>query len=218
MDEVKQNVTVKTFVKHVFTKRFGKKILIWAGICVAFCVLVIISPELVPILVLCGIASFFTVPLGILLLLIVPVWYLLAPNRHLVTALQLALLMIGLPAVSWTTYLVGDEKALDIRAEWRYQAAEELIAELEEYKRKHQTYPVSTGGVPLEFKSREECRKNNIRYTSQGQFFRVYFDLSSHSFIVYNYTYCSDWSKVPQESIVGQPTERANWRLISRAD
>lgn len=206
------------FVRKVFTKQFGKKFLIWVGICVTLCGLTIIGPEIAPLLVVCGIASFFTVPLGILMLFIVPIWYLLAPNKHLVTALQLALLMIGLPAVSWTTYMFGDELYLTMRSEWRYKAAEELINELEDYKRQHQTYPVSTGKVPVEFKSSEECRNKHIGYASQGRFFRIYFDLPSRLFTINNYTYCSDWSQLPEGYVVGKPTDRLNWRLMSRAD
>lgn len=209
---------MRTLLEQLFTKQFGKGFLNWAGICTAFALLAIFIPLVVPFALFCGAASFFTIPLGVVILLIAPIWYLLRPNKHLLTMIRLALLMIGLSAVAWTTYLVGDEITFALQTELHYRAAEELITELEEYNRKNKSYPLSTGSVPTTFASRERCRKNNIGYSSQGKVFRVYFGLSSHLLMGHNYTYCSDWSKVSQESIVGQPTERLNWRLISRAD
>lgn len=209
---------MRTLLEQLFTKQYGKSFLNWAGICMAFALLAIFIPLVVPFAIFLGGISFFTIPLGVVILLIAPIWYLLKPNKHLLTMMRLGLLMIGLPAVAWTTYLVGDEITFAVQTEVHYRAAEELIMELEEYKRKNKTYPLSTGSVPATFASRERCSNYNIGYSSQGKVFRVYFALSSHLLMGHNYTYCSDWSQLPQESTVGQPTERANWRLMSRAD
>jgi hypothetical protein len=204
---------MKELLSNVFSKQYRENFLIFASFCILLVLLTFIVTPLVPLAIACALVSLFTVPLGFLLFIIVLLRRLFNQNYRPLTEIRLIALMVGLPFVAWSTYFLTNELSLFVRTQIRYRAAEELIIELEQYKKKEGSYPLSTGRVPAGFASTANCYNHHIGYYSRGDTFRMYFGLSSYLFTYHNYSYCPDWSKVPKESQRGKAIERANWRV-----
>lgn len=209
---------MKELLSNVFSKRYRENFLIFASFCILLVLLTFIVTPLIPLAIVCALVSLFTVPLGFLLFIIVLLRLLFNQNYRPLTEIRLIVLMVGLPFVAWSTYFLTNEVSLFVRTQTRYRAAEELITELEQYKKKEGSYPLSTGRVPAGFASTANCYNHNIGYYSQGDTFRIYFALSSYLFTYHNYSYCPDWSQVPKESQCGKATERTNWRVETGVD
>ncbi len=213
---------MKELLPVAFSKQYLRNLLILAGFSILLVLLTFIEGKYtLPIFIVaivCAMASMFSVPLGFLLFVVVSIRRLFNQNYRPLTEIRLIALMVGLPFVAWSTYFLANEVSLSVRTKIRYQAAEELIAELEQYKKKEGRYPLSTGRVPAGFASTANCYNHHIGYYSQGDTFRMYFGLSSYLFTYHNYTYCSDWSKLPKESQRGKAIERANWRVETGVD
>lgn len=209
---------MKELLSNVFSKQYRQDFLNFAALCILLVLLTFIVTPIVPLAIVCALASMFTVPIGFLLFVIVVMRRLFNQNYQPLREIRLIVLMVGLPFLAWTSYFLTNEVSLFIRKQTRYRMAEELITELKQYKEKEGSYPLSTGRVPAGFASTANCYNHHIGYYSQGDTFRIYFGLSSHLFTYHNYTYCSDWSKVPKESQRGTTTERANWRVETGVD
>jgi hypothetical protein len=121
--------------------------------------------------------------------------------------------MVGLPFLACPSYFLTSEANFLISTQTRYRAAEALIAELEQYKKKEGIYPFSTGKVPTGFASKEDCINYHIGYCTQGNTYTVYFSLASYLVTYHNYSYCPNWSQLPKESQRGKATEKPNWRV-----
>jgi hypothetical protein len=209
-------------LSNVFSKQFIKDFISFAGICLVLVLLTFVegqySTPIFIVAVVCALASMFSVPVGFLLFVIVLVRRLFNQGYRPLMQIRIIVMMVGLPFCSWTFYFLANEVHFFTQKRIRYYAAEELIAELEQYKQQKGKYPSSTGEVPAGFDSKQRCNDYNIGYSTQGDTFRVHFSLSSYLFTYHDYTYCPDWSKVPKESKRGKATDRANWRIVTRVD
>ena len=210
---------MKKLFSDVFTKPYREDFLSLAGLCILLVLLSFFggTPFFI-VAIVCALVSLFTVPLGIIMLVTVLIRHFLNPRFKPLTEIKLALLMVGLPFLAWTSYFLTNEVSLFVKTQTRYRAAEELIAELEQYKKKEGKYPFSTGKIPEGFASKKDCNNYHIGYCTQGDTYRVYFGLSSHLFTSDQYTYCADWSKLPKASWYGNPTKKLNWRMQTMVD
>lgn len=205
---------MKELFSDVFSTQYRETFLFWAVLCILLVLLSVFGgPSFLSVAIICALVSLFTVPLGIILLVIVLIRRRLNPRFQPLTEIRLALLMVGLPFLAWPSYFLTNEVNLVVKTQMKYRAAEELIEELEQYKKKEGKYPFSTGRIPEGFASKKDCNKYHIGYHTQGETFKVYFGLSSHLFTFYQYTYCADWSKLPKESQRGKAAEKPNWRV-----
>jgi hypothetical protein len=213
---------MKELLSNVFSKQFIKDFISFAGLCIVLILLTFVegpySTPIFMVLVNCALASIFTVPIGFLLFVIILVRRLFNQGYRPLMQIRIIVMMVGLPFFSWTSYFLANEVHFFTQKRIRYHAAEELIAELEQYKQQKGKYPSSTGVVPAGFSSKQRCMNNHIGYCTQGDTYRIYFGLNSYLFTYYNYSYCPDWSKVPKESLLGTATEKANWRVETGVD
>lgn len=205
---------MKALLSDVFSKQYRENFLFWAVLCI-FLVLLSVFGEapFFSIAVICALVSLFTVPLGIIILVTVLIRRRLNPRFQPLTEIKLALLMVGLPFLAWPAYFLTNEANFLISTQIRYRAAEELIAELEQYKKKEGIYPFSTGKIPIDFASKEECTNYHIGYCTLGNTYRVYFSVASYSITYHNYIYCPNWSQLPKELRGGKTVEKPNWRV-----
>lgn len=213
---------MKELLSSSFSKQFIKDFISFTGLCIVLVLLTFVEGKYTApifiVTVVCALASMFTVPVGFLLFVIVLVRRLFNQDYRPLMQIRIIVMMVGLPFFSWTSYFLANEVQFFTQKRIRYHAAEELIAELEQYKQQKGKYPSSTGEVPAGFSSKQSCVNNHIGYCTQGDTYRIFFGLTSYLFTYHNYSYCSDWSKVPKESQRGTATERANWRVETGVD
>jgi hypothetical protein len=210
---------MKELLSDVFSEQYREDFLFWSVLCMFLVLLSVFGgASFFSIAIICALVSVFTVPLGIILLITVLIRRRLNPRFQPLTEIRLALLMVGLPFLAWPSYFLTNEVSLFVKTQMRYRAAEELIAELEQYKKQEGNYPFSTGRIPAGFASKKDCNNYHIGYCTQGDTYRVYFGLSSHLFTSHQYTYCADWSKLAKESWYGNPTGKLNWRVQTMVD
>jgi hypothetical protein len=210
---------MKELLSDVFSKQYRENFLFWSVLCIFFVLLSVFGgASFLSLAIICALVSLFTVPLGIILLITVLIRRFLNPRFQPLTELRLALLMVGLPFLAWPSYFLTNEVSLFVKTQMRYRAAEELIAELEQYKKKKGQYPFSTGNIPEGFASKEDCNNNNIGYSNQGDTYIVYFGLISYLVTSHQYTYCENWSKLPKDPRYGNLSKKLNWRVQTVID
>lgn len=210
---------MKELLSDVFSKQYQENFLFWAALCIFLVLLSVFGgASFLSVAIICALVSLFTVPLGIILLITVLIRRFLNPRFQPLTELRLALLMVGLPFLAWPSYFLTNEVSLFVKTQMRYQAAEELIVELEQYKKKKGQYPFSTGKIPEGFASKKDCNNYNVGYHTQGDTYIVYFGLISYLVTSHQCTYCENWSKLPKELRYGNPIEKINWRVQTVVD
>lgn len=205
---------MKELLSDVFSKQYRKNFLTVAILCMLLVLLSFLWKSISIVAITFALVSIPTILLGIIILLGSLIRHWLNPKFQPLTELKLAILMVGLPFLSWTTYEAG----LFVKIQMRYRAAEELIAELEQYKKEEGKYPFSTGRIPAGFASTANCYNYRIGYYSHGDTYRMYFGISSYLLNSRQYTYCPNWSKLPKESWYGNPTGKLNWRVQTVVD
>lgn len=181
----------------------------------------IFSPLMV-IPILCGIASLFAFPAGLLQLLGIGLKWLKTKQDYYPTArLRQALLLIGLPLLGYTSFFMGRKMVLTVEEYNRIETSNELIKQVENFRNIQGFYPKSIEALKLNRDLAEQLNKTQIRYELNSTTYIVSFMLGGYFFDYYRFVYSSDGKNIffkNNRAVSQYSISQTNWWVYREVD
>lgn len=182
----------------------------------------IFSPLMV-IPILCGIASWFTVPAGLIQLFLIGVKWLRTSHSYYPTfKIRQAVLSVILPLLGYASFFMGRKMVLTIEEYARIQTSNALIKQVENFRNIQGFYPKSIEALKLNRDLAEQLNKTQIRYELNNTTYIVSFMLGGYFlFDYYRFVYSPDGKNIffkNNRAISQYSISQTNWWVYREID